>query len=68
MASHQIYKKEFKPNLLKLFRNTEEEGTLPKTFCEFTITLIPKLDKLPNSLDHRESKGIPGKVLDAGKD
>ena len=41
---------------------------LPKTFCEVTITLIPKPDKLPNSLDHRESKGIPRKILDAGKD
>ena len=68
MASHQTYKEEIKPYLLKLFQNPEEEGTLPKTFCEVTITLIPKPNKLPNSLDHRESKGIPGKALDAGKD
>ena len=68
MASHQIYKEEIKPYLLKLFQNPEEEGTLPKTFCEVTITLIPKPNKLPNSLDHRESKVIPGKALDAGKD
>ena len=31
--------------LLKLFQKTEEEGTLPKTFLEATITLIPKPDK-----------------------
>ena len=33
------------PILLKLFQKTEEEGTLPKTFYEATITLIPKPDK-----------------------
>ena len=27
---------------LKLFQKTEEEGTLPKTFYEATITLVPK--------------------------
>ena len=30
---------------LPLFQKTEEEGTLPKTFYEATITLIPKADK-----------------------
>ena len=37
--------KELIPTLLKLFRKTEEDGTLPKSFYESTITLIPKLDK-----------------------
>ena len=31
--------------LLKLFQKTAEEGTLPKSFSEATITLIPKTDK-----------------------
>ena len=31
--------------LLKLFQKFEEEGTLPKTFYDATITLIPKPDK-----------------------
>ena len=31
--------------LLKLFQKFEEEGTLPKTFYEATITLIQKPDK-----------------------
>ena len=31
--------------LLKLFQKTEEEETLPKSFYEATITLIPKPDK-----------------------
>ena len=31
--------------ILKLSKKTEEEGTLPNSFYEATITLIPKLDK-----------------------
>ena len=36
---------EFIPTLLKLFQKTQEEGTLPRTFYEATITLLPKPDK-----------------------
>ena len=32
-------------HLHKLFQKTEEEGKLPKSFFEATITLIPKPDK-----------------------
>ena len=31
--------------LLPLFQKTEEEGTLPSSFYEAIITLIPKTDK-----------------------
>ena len=31
--------------ILKLFQNTEEEGTLPNSFYEASITLIPTPDK-----------------------
>ena len=43
--SIKLYREELIPILLKFFPNVEEEGILPKTFCESTITLIPKPDK-----------------------
>jgi hypothetical protein len=33
------------PTLLKLFHEIEREGTLPDSFYEVSITLIPKPDK-----------------------
>uniref|UniRef100_A0A8D1HH96 RNA-directed DNA polymerase n=1 Tax=Sus scrofa TaxID=9823 RepID=A0A8D1HH96_PIG len=42
---YQIYKEELILILCNLFQNIEEEGTLPKTFYEATITLKPKPDK-----------------------
>ena len=33
------------PILLKPFQKIAEERTLPNSFCEATITLIPKPDK-----------------------
>jgi hypothetical protein len=37
--------KELIPTLLKLFHEIEKEGTLPNSFYEANVTLIPKPDK-----------------------
>ena len=47
MASQENSTKHTKRNiLLKFFQKVEEEGTLPKTFSDASITLIPKADKV----------------------
>jgi hypothetical protein len=40
------------PTLLKLFHKIETEGTLPNSFYEATITLIPKPHKDPTKKEN----------------
>lgn len=42
---YQTYKEDIIPILYNLFWRIEAEGVLPDSFCEASITLIPKPDK-----------------------
>ena len=42
---YQTFREEITPLLLKLLQKIPEEGILPTSFYEATITLVPKPDK-----------------------
>ena len=44
---YQNFREELTPIVLKLFQKVAEEGKLPNSFDEATITLIPKSEKMP---------------------
>ena len=49
---YQTFKEDLLPVLHKLFHKIETEGTLPNSFYEATITLIPKPQKDPTKIEN----------------
>jgi hypothetical protein len=49
---YQTVKEDLIPTLLKLFHKIETEATLPNSFYEATITLIPKPNKDPTTKEN----------------
>ena len=52
------FREELTPILLKLFQKIAEEGKLPNSFYEATITLIPKADKVATHKKRRLQANI----------
>jgi hypothetical protein len=49
---YQTFKEDLIPVLHKVFHKIEAEGTLPNSFYEATITLIPKPQKDPTKIEN----------------
>ena len=54
---YQKLREELTPFVLKLFQKIAEEGKLPNSFYEATITLTPNHTKMPHTHTHTKTTG-----------
>ena len=60
---YQTFREEIMPVLLKLLQKIAEEGKLPNSFYEATITLIPKPDKGNTKKENYRSISLMNKEM-----
>ena len=58
-TENETFKEELMPILLNLFQKIAEEGTLPNSFYNATIILIPKPDK-----ENTQKKKLQANITD----
>ena len=63
---YHTFREELTSILLKLFQNIAEEGTLPNSFYEATITLIPKPDTKPDKGTTKNQNYRPVSLMNVG--